>query len=256
MTSPRFLGQTIVVTGGAHGIGLAVALNAAAEGAQVALVDRDGTRLKAACFEVGKITDACLAIEMDVRDAASVESGMDQIESRFGRIDGLVTSAGVLKPGSIVDLSLSDWDETYAVNVRGTMLACRAVIPGMLRQHNGSIVLISSTSGLQGEAQQCAYNSSKAAVINLARQLAIEYAACSIRVNTVCPGWVAGTGFNAPVLKALSEAEITTMVARDVPLGRQGTPQEIADAVCFLLSNEASYITGIVLPVDGGDSAD
>jgi meso-butanediol dehydrogenase / (S,S)-butanediol dehydrogenase / diacetyl reductase len=140
------------------------------------------------------------------------------------------------------------------VNVRGTFLTVRAVLAQMIQQGSGTVVISASISGMIGEPSLVAYNSSKGALINLTRQLAIEYAGHGIRVNCVCPGWIQ-TGFNDPVLGHLSPGELEQLIKQQVPLGRQGTPEDIAPSVVFLASDWARYITGQSIVIDGGLTA-
>ena len=153
----------------------------------------------------------------------------------------------------MTELAVDEWDRTFAVNVRSMFLVSRALIP-LMRTNGGVIVNTASTSGLVGEMGIPAYNSSKGAVVNLTRQLAADYTREGIRVNCVCPGWIP-TGFNDPVLADMTDAEVNAMVKATVPMGRQGTPDEIAAAVTFLASDDATYITGHALVVDGGLTA-
>jgi meso-butanediol dehydrogenase / (S,S)-butanediol dehydrogenase / diacetyl reductase len=148
-------------------------------------------------------------------------------------------------PGTALDQTLEEWDRHYAVNVRGILLVSRAVIPVMQRQGGGSIVNTASISGMLGEPNLVAYDSSKAAVINLTRQLAVEYARDGIRVNCVCPGWI-DTGFNDVIFEeaGMDDAAIAAMVEQLVPMNRQGVAEDIAPAVAFLASDDAAYITG------------
>jgi len=242
----RFAGKIAVVTGGAHGIGLATARRLAGEGARVVVIDVDDDALAAAAGIEG--VDAARA---DVATQGEVESAVAAIVEHHGTIDILHNNAGRLRAGSVTEVEVAEWDRTYAVNVRSMFLMCREVIPVMLRNGGGAIVNTASTSGLVGEVGIPAYNSSKGAVIQLTRQLAAEYARQGIRVNCVCPGWIP-TGFYDPVLEGLSDDEVQAMVEATVPAGRQGTPEEIAATVCFLASPDASYVSGHALVVDGG----
>jgi NAD(P)-dependent dehydrogenase (short-subunit alcohol dehydrogenase family) len=242
----RFAGKVAVVTGGAHGIGLATATLLAAEGARVVVVDLDADALAAAAAH-----DAIDAVRADVATQGEVESAVAAIVEEHGAIDILHNNAGRLRAGSVLEVEVAEWDRTYAVNIRSMFLMCREVIPVMLERGGGAIVNTASTSGLVGEVGIPAYNSSKGAVIQLTRQLGAEYARQGVRVNCVCPGWIP-TGFNDPVLEGLSDAEVQAMVEATVPAGRQGTPEEIAAAVCFLASDDASYVSGHALVVDGG----
>lgn len=242
----RFAGKIAVVTGGAHGIGLATASRLACEGATVTILDVNQHAL-AAATTAADMDSMCV----DVSSQEHVESAVREIVDRHGTIDVLHNNAGRLRAGTVTDVDIAEWDLTYAVNVRSMFLMCRAVIPEMRAGGGGAIVNTASTSGLVGEAGIPAYCSSKGAVIQLTRQLAAEYTREGIRVNCVCPGWIP-TGFNDPVLEGLSDAEVQAMVEATVPAGRQGTPEEIAAAVCFLASSDASYVSGHALVVDGG----
>ena len=189
----------------------------------------------------------------DVSDEQAVADLGARIATAHGRVDILHNNAGRLRGGSVTDLSVDEWDLTFAVNVRSMFLVSRALIPLML-PNGGAIVNTASTSGLVGEMGIPAYNSSKGAVVNLTRQLAADYTRRGIRVNCVCPGWMP-TGFNDPVLEGMSDDEVDAMVESTVPMGRQGTPEEIAAAVTFLASDDATYVTGHALVVDGGLTA-
>jgi NAD(P)-dependent dehydrogenase (short-subunit alcohol dehydrogenase family) len=168
-----------------------------------------------------------------------------------GHLDILHANAGVLIAGTALSQTINDWDNTYAVNVKGTFLSVRAVLPHMQHQNSGVIIITASVSGMIGEPSLVAYNSSKGALINLTRQLAVEYAKDQIRVNCICPGWI-DTGFNDPVLGHLTASQLEQFVMQEVPLGRQGTPEDIAPSVVFLASDDAAYITGQSLVIDGG----
>jgi NAD(P)-dependent dehydrogenase (short-subunit alcohol dehydrogenase family) len=243
MADGRFAGKVAVVTGGAHGIGLATARRLSDEGARVVILDLDEQALAA----VGDLE----TVRTDVTAQDDVAAAVGGIVERHGTVDILHNNAGRLRAGSVTEVDVAEWDRTYAVNIRAMFLMCREVIPVMLRSGGGAIVNTASTSGLVGEVGIPAYNSSKGAVIQLTRQLAAEYARQGIRVNCVCPGWIP-TGFNDPVLEGLTEDEVQAMVEATVPAGRQGTAEEIAAAVCFLASPDASYVSGHALVVDGG----
>lgn len=254
MEAGRFAGKAALVTGAAHGIGRATAQRLGREGARLVLVDLDGDRLAATAGAFAGAGLEAHAIVADISDDGAASEAVASALQAVGRIDIVHNNAGRLRAGSVVDVTVEEWDRTYAVNIRALFLMCRAVIPSLLAQGGGAIVNTASTSGLVGEAGIAAYCSSKGAVINLTRQLAAEYSRHGIRVNCVCPGWIP-TGFNDPVLTGLSEAEVQAMVEATVPAGRQGSADEVAAAVAFLASDDASYICGHALVVDGGLTA-
>jgi meso-butanediol dehydrogenase / (S,S)-butanediol dehydrogenase / diacetyl reductase len=250
MSDMRFKEKVVVVTGAGHGIGRASAQRFASEGGEVVVVDVNGD---SAAETVGLIVEgggAAHAFAVDVSDERAVDGLGAEVAARHGRVDVLHNNAGRLRAGSVTELAVEEWDRTFAVNVRSMFLVSRALIP-LMRPRGGAIVNTASTSGLVGEMGIPAYNSSKGAVLNLTRQLAADYTREGIRVNCVCPGWIP-TGFNDPVLEGLTDEEVEAMVVATVPMGRQGTPEEIAAAVAFLASDDATYVTGHALVVDGG----
>jgi meso-butanediol dehydrogenase / (S,S)-butanediol dehydrogenase / diacetyl reductase len=253
MSDMRFKEKVVVVTGAGHGIGRASAQRFASEGGEVVVVDVNGD---SAAETVGLIVEgggAAHAFAVDVSDERAVDGLGAEVAARHGRVDVLHNNAGRLRAGSVTELAVEEWDRTFAVNVRSMFLVSRALIP-LMRPRGGAIVNTASTSGLVGEMGIPAYNSSKGAVLNLTRQLAADYTREGIRVNCVCPGWIP-TGFNDPVLEGLTDEEVEAMVVATVPMGRQGTPEEIAAAVAFLASDDATYVTGHALVVDGGLTA-
>lgn len=249
----RFSGKTVVVTGGAHGIGRASALRFASEGAKVAVVDVRGDRAGQVAAECEAAGGRGLAFQADVSDPDQVAATVEQIARDLDGIDVVHSNAGRLSAGSVLEVPLGEWNRIFAVNVTAMFLVARAVIPVMRARGGGAIVTTGSISGMLGEPALAAYTASKAAVVNLTRQMAIDFARDGIRVNCVCPGWV-DTGFNDPQFEhdEMSAPEIEELIDRTVPMGRQGLPEEMAAAVAFLASADASYITGQTLLVDGG----
>lgn len=250
----RLEDRVAVVTGAGHGIGRASALRLGQEGARLALIDLRAEAAQDACETARAQGIEAEWWQGDVSDEQQVNQCVQEIVAQYERIDILHSNAGVLYAGNVLSQSIEQWDHTYAVNVRSMFLMARAVVPLMQASGGGSIITTASISGMIGEPNLVAYNSSKGAVINLTRQLAVEWGAHGIRVNAVCPGWIE-TGFNDPVLSHLNEDELGAMVDTWIPLGRQGVAGDIAPSVAFLASDDAAYITGSLVVIDGGLTA-
>ena len=240
-------GKVALVTGSSRGIGRAIALRLAADGCQVVVNYRAGA--DAAADVVGSIEAAggtAIAVQADVTDAAAVESLIGQTLERFGRLDVLVNNAGVTRDGLLMRMKDEDWDMVIATNLRSVFLASRAVLRPMMRQRGGRIVSITSISGLSGNAGQCNYAAAKAGIVGFTRSLAKEAGARGITVNAVAPGYVP-TDLTSDLPQTLLDEAV-----KATPLGRLGTAEDIAAAVSFLASDDAAFITGQVLRVDGG----
>lgn len=250
----RLRDKVALITGAASGIGLATAERFLAEGASVVLADVQAEAVQA---EAARLGGRALAVVMDVTRSEDVRRSVEAAVAGFGRLDILFANAGIGYTGSILGSTDEDWDQVMAVNARGVFLSAREAIRQMLGQEQpgGSVILNGSISGLAGIPGQAPYAPSKGAVVQMARQLAVEYAAQGLRVNCVCPGTV-----DTPVLRrgmAMSgdpEGFLAMLVAGH-PIGRIGLASEIAAAVAFLASDEASFITGAILAVDGGYTA-
>jgi NAD(P)-dependent dehydrogenase (short-subunit alcohol dehydrogenase family) len=246
--SPRFQNKVIAITGGASGIGLATARAAAAEGARLALIDRDASVTEAAAA----IGPDVLALAGDVGDEATVAWQANAILSRFGRVDGLLTAAGWSTGKPVTETSLEDWNAVLRANLTGTFLWCRALLPAMVAARSGAIVVVGSQLALAGGKANAPYLASKGAVTSLARAMALDHAGDGVRVNVVVPGAI-----DTPLLQrafrraADPDAAKARSVARH-PMGRLGQAEEVARAALFLLSDEASFTTGSCLMVDGG----
>jgi 2-hydroxycyclohexanecarboxyl-CoA dehydrogenase len=241
------MSRVAVVTGGASGIGLGVARQFIADGHRVALVDRDGPAAEQAAAELG--ADA-LAVEMDVADRASVDAGFEQVRAELGPVEILVTSAGIESFDSLLDITAERWDRIIAVNLTGTFTCVQASVPDMLAAGWGRIVTISSSSAQSGAPNMAHYAASKGGVIGLTKALASELARSGITVNTIPPSLV-----DTPMArKAEAEGDFpgVDLIAPMIPLGRAGTPADIAAACTFLCSEGGSYITGQIIGVNGG----
>jgi NAD(P)-dependent dehydrogenase (short-subunit alcohol dehydrogenase family) len=251
MENRRLEGRIAVVTGGRRGIGRAVALALAGAGAGVAVADavtEDG-RLEAVAGDIRASGRSALAVRADISRAAEVEAMTRAVLDSFGRIDIMVNCAGVWLPGpTLVECPEEDWDRVIDVNLKGTYLCCRSVGQIMMRQEGGSIVNLSSQVGLNPGVGAGAYSISKAGIIMMTRQLALELAHAGVRVNALAPG-IVKTDFNIDLWRG---PENERRLAGGVPLGRLAGPEDVARAALFLASDDAAYITGAVLPVDGG----
>jgi NAD(P)-dependent dehydrogenase (short-subunit alcohol dehydrogenase family) len=244
-------GKIAVVTGARRGIGRAAALALAGAGADVVISDivtNDGL-LDTVAGEVKQIGRQCLALKTDISKLADVENLMQQAVKKYGKIDILANIAGVWIPGqNLVDTTEENWDTVIDVNLKGTWYCCKAAANIMAEQGGGNIVNLSSQVGLNPGKGGGAYSISKAGIIMMTRQLALELADKHIRVNAIAPG-IVRTEFNRNIWK---DADNAQKLGGMVPLGRLAEPEDITQAVVFLASDESSYITGTVMPVDGG----
>lgn len=241
--------KVALVTGAARGIGLAVAKRFLASGFRVVLLDIEGDLLAKSVAALAK-PDLTLAVTCDVSDANAVASAYTEIERRFGRLDALVNNAGVAVFAPLMETSDADWSHVLAVNLTGPFLCTKAAVPLMRGHGGGAIVNITSISGLRASTLRSAYGTSKAGLAHLTKQLAVELAEVGIRVNGVAPGPV-----DTAMAKAVHSAEIRADYHDAIPLNRYGLEEELAEAVFFLCSDQASYITGQILAVDGGFDA-
>jgi 3-oxoacyl-[acyl-carrier protein] reductase len=241
-----FEGRVSIVTGASQGIGEAIARDLAGEGAAVVLVDVQIDKLEAVARSIGETGGRAEAHQVDVGDPAAVERVAAAVAAAHGRIDHLVNNAGITRDGLLMRMKEEDWDDVVRVNLKGTFNFSRAVIRTMIAARYGRIVNIASIAGLMGNAGQVNYAASKAGVIAFARSLAREVGARGITVNAVAPGFI-----ETPMTAVLPEA-VRKAYLEAIPLKKFGLPKDVASAVKFLLSEDASYITGQVVSVNGG----
>ncbi len=237
-----------LVTGAARGIGRAIAVQLAADGADVALCDVKADWLEETAAAVRDLGRRAECYAMDVADGAAVGAAVARAAADFGRLDILVNNAGITRDGLIMRMKDEAWDEVLAVNLTSVFLTCRRLSRLMANQRKGSIINISSVVGIMGNGGQTNYAASKAGIIGFSKSLARELASRSVRVNVVAPGFISTS--MTDVLGEQTKEQIKTQI----PLGRIGNAEEVARSVAFLASENASYITGQVLAVDGGMS--
>ena len=247
----RLEGRAAIVTGSASGIGRATARLFASEGALLVLADRNRALGERGAAELREGGADVHFVATDISRAADVEALVAAAVERHGRLDVLVNNAGIYpRTGRLHEVGELEWDLTMGTNLRGTFLCCRAAIPHMLGR-GGAIVNLSSGSGVRGSPNGVAYGATKAAILHLTRTAALEYAADGIRVNAVVPGLT-----DTPQARgSTGSREAYEAWERRLPLGRAATPEEVAAVICFLASDEASYVTGAEYVVDGGRTA-
>ena len=245
------LGRSAVITGAANGIGRATAELFAVEGARLVVADVDAERLHELCDTLEARGVEVVAVDGDVSRPEDAKRMIRAAVERYGRLEVLVANAGIIPLLNIVDATPDDWDEVMAIDGRGMFLSCKYAIEEMIETGGGSIVCLSSISGLAGQKGQSTYGPAKFAATGLTKHLAVEWAERGIRVNAVAPGTI-----RTERVRRLPEepggVEYLQEIERMHPMGRLGEPDEVARAIAFLASDHASFITGAILPVDGG----
>jgi len=247
----RLLGKSAVITGAAFGIGRATAVAFAAEGARLVVTDVQADPLLALADELRAAGAEVETVVGDVSVEPDAQRMIGAAVERFGRLDVLVANAGIIPLGDVLEMTVADWDEVMAIDGRGMFLTCKFAIEAMLPTGGGAVVCLSSISGLAGQKRQAAYGPAKFVATGLTQHLAVEWADRGIRVNAVAPGTIR----TERVLRLPDEpggAQYLAEIERMHPMGRIGEPAEVANAIVFLASDDASFVTGAVLPVDGG----
>jgi 3-oxoacyl-[acyl-carrier protein] reductase len=249
----RFEGKRVIVTGGARGIGKATVTRFASEGASVVLTDRDRPAAEATAREIAQHTGAAIYpfigdVALKADDQAAMQFALDQM----GGLDVLVNNAGIYYEDPIEDITEERWDAIMNIDLKGTFLMCQAVVPYFKEKRAGVIVNMASTNGIAGEINYSHYNAAKGGVVLLTKTLAIELGPFNIRVNCVCPGYI-----ETESTQAMDSAEhVANYIQTKIPLRRLGRPEEVASVIAFLASDDASFVHGDAILIDGGQLAD
>jgi 3-oxoacyl-[acyl-carrier protein] reductase len=242
----KLQGKVALITGGAQGIGKAIALLFAREGAAVAVADINLEKARETCREITSLGQGAMAVGGNVADAKEAETMVQEAIKQFGRLDILVNNAGVTRDQVLLRMKEEDWDLVMAVNLKGAFQCTKAALRPFLKQKSGKVVNIASVTGQMGNAGQANYAASKAGLIGFTKSIAREYASRNIQVNAVAPGFI-----DTAMSQAIPQKDREILI-KQIPLERLGTPEDVAEAVLFLASRAADYITGQVISVNGG----
>ncbi|MCG2714565.1 MAG: 3-oxoacyl-[acyl-carrier-protein] reductase [Candidatus Omnitrophica bacterium] len=242
----RLKDKVALITGGARGIGQAIAMTFAKEGADIVIADVNLEIAQKTALEIEGLGRIALALEMDVTNYDLVEAGINKILDKMGKVDILVNNAGITKDNLVLRMSQAEWDAVINVNLKGTFNCIKAVSRPMVKQRSGRIISIASIIGLMGNPGQANYAASKAGIIALTKTIAKELASRNINANAVAPGFI-----QTEMTASLPE-DIKKKMLEAIPLAKLGTPQDVANLCLFLASDESSYITGQVITIDGG----
>jgi 3-oxoacyl-[acyl-carrier protein] reductase len=242
----RFDGKVALVTGASRGIGLAIARRLASEGATVLAAARNAAALESAAAEIASAAGRAFPLPLDLADRASIENAVKSALAAHGQIDVLVNNGGITQDNLVLRMSGEAWDQVIATNLTGSFLLTQAVVKSMVRKRYGRIVNVASVVGLMGNAGQANYAASKAGLIGLTKSIARELGSRNITCNAVAPGFIA-----TAMTEGMTEEARQSLFAQ-IPLGRLGTPEDVAAAVAYLASEEAAYVTGHVLNISGG----
>jgi NAD(P)-dependent dehydrogenase (short-subunit alcohol dehydrogenase family) len=252
---PRLSGKSAFITGAGTGIGRACALAFAAEGAQVAVAGRRKQPLETVAKEIEASGGEGFPVECDVNHGRAVRSAIADVVGRFGSLHIIVNNAGAIVVGTVEQTSEEDWNLVLTTNLTGTFLVSRATLPVLRQSGGGSIVNIGSYLGIAGRRQRAAYCAAKAGVTGLTRAMAIDHAQDKIRVNCICPAMIETEMAVQSLAKAADPESARKQRIAEIPLGRLGTPEDVASMALYLASDESSWVTGAVFPLDGGQTA-
>ncbi len=253
----RLKDKIALITGSTSGIGEAAAKIFAREGARIIIVGRNQQSASRIASEIEKAGGEAFFVKADVSQASEVQAMAREAIEHWGRVDILVNNAGGARGGrgSVTEVSEPGWSTVLQTNLQGVFLVCKAILPSMVERGGGVIVNTASSYGLVGSKNQAAYCAAKGGVVALTREMAIDYAAHNIRVNCVCPGAILTPLIEDYIVSTPDPDQARSFLGDRCPQGRMGTPEEVANAMLFLASDESAYITGVALPVDGGLTA-